>query len=72
MWFHNTISLMRSPRLKGSNRNSRPPALPLIEGVFVEDWSNSPRLFRVLVSEHDEGIAEILTGLIQMGLALRQ
>ena len=24
-------------------------------------------LFRVLVSEHDEGIAEILTGLIQMG-----
>ena len=28
---------------------------------------NVPRLFRVLVSEHDEGIAEILTGLIQMG-----
>jgi predicted nucleic acid-binding protein len=40
---------------------------PLIEGVVVEDWSNPPRLFRVLVSEHDEGIAEILTGLIHMG-----
>jgi hypothetical protein len=40
---------------------------PLIEAVVVEDWSSVPRLFRVLVSEHDEGIAEILTGLIQMG-----
>jgi hypothetical protein len=35
--------------------------------VVVEDWSNSPRLFQVLVSEHDGGIAEILTGLFQMG-----
>jgi hypothetical protein len=27
---------------------------PLIKGVVVEDWSNVQRLFRVLVSEHDD------------------
>jgi hypothetical protein len=67
VWFHNTTSLMRSPRLKGPIATLDLRHFPLIEGVVVEDWSNSPRLFRVPVSEHDEGIAEILTGLIQMG-----
>ena len=64
MWFHNTASLMRSPRLKGPIATLDRRHFPLIEGVVVEDWSNVPRLFRVLVSEHDEGIAEILTGLL--------
>jgi hypothetical protein len=72
VWFRNTASLMRSPRLKGPIATLDLRHFPLIEGVVVEDWSNSPRLFRVPVSEHDEGIAEILTGLIQMGLALVQ
>jgi len=57
---------------EGSNRNSRPPTLPTNRRSGCRRLVNSPRLFRVLVSEHDEGIAEILTGLIQMGLALVQ
>ena len=56
VWFHNTTSLMRSPRLKGPIATLDLRHFPLIEGVVVEDWSNSPRLFRVLVSEHDEGL----------------
>jgi hypothetical protein len=42
---------MRSPRLKGPIATLVLRHFPLIEGVVVEDWSNSPRLFRVLVSE---------------------
>jgi hypothetical protein len=52
---------------EGSNRNSRPPTLPTNRRSGCRRLVNSPRLFRVLVSEHDDWIAEILTGLIQMG-----
>ena len=55
---------------EGSNRNSGPPALP------TNRRSGCRRLvqFSAFVPgvEHDEGITEILTGLIQMGLALGQ
>jgi hypothetical protein len=42
VWFQNTPSLMRSPRLKGPIATLVRRHFPLIEGVVVEDWSNVP------------------------------
>jgi hypothetical protein len=67
VWFHNTTKSHALAAPEGSNRNSRPPTLPTNRRSGCRRLVNFPRLFRVLVSEHDEGIAEILTGLIQMG-----